>query len=115
MLYSGWRNEFRLVREIYTYLMMRNQFDVNEGEGRERREKELQKKFSECIRDTLKKIEDVIFVDNSRFVDLDILIDILSDSKQEGKLTLELYAIKEIRKSKGKEIDFDVLLGLIKA
>ncbi len=63
--------------------MYREDYDFEMGGRREReREKEREKpKFPDLLRDTLKKIEDVIMVsNNSSIVDLDVLIDILSDT-----------------------------------
>jgi phosphoheptose isomerase len=48
-----------------------------------RDKKEEKPKFTDLLRETLKKVEDVIMVGNgSSFVDLDMLIDILSDPQQ---------------------------------
>lgn len=62
--------------DIYTYWMMREDYEYFDMVRREREKP----KFTDLLNETLKKVEDVIMVgNNSSSVDLDMLIDILSD------------------------------------
>lgn len=63
---------------IYTYSMIREEHEYFEA-GRRDREKE-KPKFADLLRETLKKVGDIIMAGNgSSLVDLGKLIDILSD------------------------------------
>lgn len=63
------------------------------------------KRFTDSVQECMKNIEDIIMVDaNQNLVDIDILIDILSDSQATEDESLELYAVKAIKLAGKKEI-----------
>jgi hypothetical protein len=68
--------------------------------------------FTNCVRDYILKIKDIVMIDaKSNLIDLDALIDILTDSKEESEETLELWAVKTIREKESSKCEMNQLLN----